>query len=214
VNDSPTTEVELGAMVGDELVGMADALGRLTPEQWEMPSLCVGWRVREVIAHVTMPTRMSSFRFLLEIAKDRGNFNRMADRIARRDAHLANDLLVVAVRSDGLRRWRPPGGGARGALVHAVVHGLDVTEALGIARTAPRSHLREVLAALAGPKSATFFGMDLDGLRLQANDLEWSAGEGRVVNGPAQDLVLALSGRPLIPGRLTGDGVSRFVRVA
>ena len=213
MNDSPTTEVELGAMVGDELVGLADALDRLTPEQWEMQSLCVGWRVREVIAHLTMPTRMSSFRFLLEIAKDRGKFNRMADRIARRDAHLANDVLVEAVRSDELRRWTPPGGGARGALVHAVVHGLDVTEALGIARTAPQSHLREVLAALADPKSAKFFGMDLGGLRLQANDLEWSAGEGRMVNGPARDLVLALSGRPSIPGRLTGDGVSRFVRV-
>ena len=111
MNDSPTTEVELGAMVGDELVGLADALDRLTPEQWEMQSLCAGWRVREVIAHITMPTRMSSFRFLLEIAKDRGNFNRMADRIARRDAHLANDVLVVSVRSDELRRWTPPGGG-------------------------------------------------------------------------------------------------------
>jgi uncharacterized protein (TIGR03083 family) len=213
MNDEPTTDDELGAMVGDELVGLADMLAGLTPEQWEMESPCVGWRVREVIAHITMPTRMSSFRFLLEFAKDRGNFNRMADRIARRDAHLATDVLVTAVRSDELRRWTPPGGGTRGALVHVAVHGLDVTESLGIARTAPPGHLREVLTELAGPKSAKFFGTDLDGLRLQASDIDWSAGEGRSVVGSARDLMLALSGRPVVPGRLTGDGVSRFVRV-
>ena len=206
------TEVELGAMAGSELVGLADVLAGLTPEQWEMQSLCAGWRVREVVAHITMPTRMSSFRFLVEMAKDRGNFNRMADRIARRDAHLANEVLVAAVRSEELRRWKPPGGGARGALVHAVVHGLDVTEALGIPRTAPLRPLLEVLAQLTGPKSAKFFGTDLEGLRLEASDIDWSVGQGRMVNGPAQDLVLALSGRPSVPGRLTGDGASRFVR--
>ena len=45
--------------------------------------MCAGWRVREVVAHMTMPFRMSVPRFGLEMAKARGDFNRMADVVAR-----------------------------------------------------------------------------------------------------------------------------------
>lgn len=201
MSPSAISRVELLRMVAGELTDLAEVLANFAPGQWDSPTLCAGWRVREVIAHMTMPTRSSSFRFFAEIVRDRGNINRMANRIAVRDAALPAAVLVSAMASEDLRRWSPPGGGTKGALVHAVIHGLDVTEALGVERTVPPARLRVVLAELVSPASAKFFKLELDGLRLEATDLDWSAGSGDVVAATAQDLALALSGRRLPPGR-------------
>lgn len=40
------------AMAAAERAEMADFLESLSAEQWEAPSLCAGWRVRDVAAHV------------------------------------------------------------------------------------------------------------------------------------------------------------------
>jgi len=210
VTDGPTSARQLQDMVAGELADLAELFAGLTGDQWAAPTLCAGWRVREMVAHLTMPTRMSSLRFFVEIAKDRGNFNRMADRTAKRDAALPESELVSAMRSDRLRRWTPPGGGTCGALVHATVHGLDVTEALHIDRTPPPPRLRIVLSELVRPKSAAFFGLDVDGLRMEATDLDWAFGEGTVVTGAAHLLALALCGRHVEPGLLCGDGVAQL----
>src|SRR5262245_42213643 len=110
-------------------------LAGLSPEQWGAASLCAGWRVREVVAHLTMPVRMSAPRFVAELGRDLGDFNRMADRVARRDAErLGDDGLLACLRDNAEHRWRPPGGGAMGALSHDVIHGLDISVALGLER--------------------------------------------------------------------------------
>lgn len=200
----------LEAAVQAERTEQADLLATLTPEQWNAPTLCEGWRVREVIAHTTMPYRMSTGRFLLEMAKARGNFNRMADRSARRDtAAMPPEQLLATLRDNITHPWTPPGGGRQGALSHDVIHGLDITVALGLDRRPPPERVALVLAALR-PKNMAFFGTDLTGVRLQATDLEWSYGTGTPLRGRAQDLLLVICGRRLPAGRLTGDEASRF----
>src|SRR5690349_22858292 len=115
---------DAGAAERTELAAM---LGGLTPEQWAAPSLCAGWRVREVVAHMTMPFRMSAASFVLGMAKARGNFHRMADRQARQDtARLSDAELLASLRDNVEHPWRPPGGGFAGALSHDVIHGLDI----------------------------------------------------------------------------------------
>jgi uncharacterized protein (TIGR03083 family) len=207
---SVASEAEVREMVAGELADLADTVAGFTDDQWDAPTLCAGWRVREVIAHMTMPTRLSSVRFFAELARDRGNVNRMADRFARRDAALPTNELVDAMRSDHLRRWTPPGGGGRGALVHAVIHGLDITEALALDRTVPPDRLRVVLSEVVQPKSTRFFGLDVDGLRIEVTDLEWASGEGSVVRADGRTVVLLLCGRPLAPGALSGEGAARL----
>ncbi|GLZ46078.1 hypothetical protein Acsp06_22630 [Actinomycetospora sp. NBRC 106375] len=174
---------------------LADLYAALDPDQWGAPSLCAGWRVREVLAHVTMPYRHSSWRVLRGIAAARGDFNRFADRIARDDtAHHADAELLAVLRENVDHPWRPPGGGQAGALSHDVIHGLDVTEPLGLPRT-PADRVREVLAS-ATPKMLAYFGADLAGKRLVATDTDLSLGEGpRVVELPAVDLLLRVTGR-------------------
>src|SRR5205085_8138861 len=100
-------------------------------ERWNTPSLCEGWRVREVVAHVTMPARYREDAFMAELRADDFDFTRLSNRLAARDAELSTDELITNVRDRALHRWTPPGGGYAGALNHAVIHGLDVSVPLG-----------------------------------------------------------------------------------
>ncbi|MEV6333635.1 maleylpyruvate isomerase family mycothiol-dependent enzyme [Nocardia vinacea] len=189
---------------------LAELLAGLAAERWDEPTLCAGWRVREVVAHITMPFRMSMPRFALEMLKARGNFNKMADRSARSDtAVLTAEDLVAAVRDNVDHPWKPPGGGSAGALSHDVIHGLDITVALGLDRIVPAERMRMVLGALS-PRSVGFFGVDLDMIELRADDLDFTYGSGSVLAGSAQDLLLVLCGRTLPAGSLRGDAAERF----
>ena len=200
----------LRAAVQAERTEQADLLATLTPEQWNAPTLCAGWRVREVVAHTTMPFRASTARVLLDLAKAAGSFNRMADRSAHRDAaRMSPEQLHAALRDNVAHPWTPPGGGPQGALSHDVIHGLDITVGLGLDRRPPPERIAQVLAGLR-PKNVAFFGTDLTGVRLQATDLDWSYGTGTPVRGLAQDLLLVICGRPLPPGRLSGEAADRF----
>jgi uncharacterized protein (TIGR03083 family) len=200
----------LAALIAAERRELADLLAGLPPEAWEQPSLCAGWRVREVVAHITMPFRYSTPRFAFELARSRGNFTVMADRCARRDAAAPAAELTAGLRDNAEYPWRPPGGGLTGALTHDVIHGLDITVALGIDRTIPASRMSVVLDSVITAASLKHFGTSLAGVSLRADDLDWSAGSGRPVTGTAQDLALAVAGRRLPPGRLTGaDSLAR-----
>jgi uncharacterized protein (TIGR03083 family) len=193
---------------------LAEVLAGLPPASWDSPTLCAGWRVREVVAHITMPFRYPLPRFAFEMIRSRGNFNRMADRCARRDGAAPPGELASALRDSERNPWKPPGGGYQGALSHDVIHGLDITVALGLGRRVPADRLRIVLAGITAAKSVRFFGTDLDGIELRADDLDWSLGSGTPVSGSAQDLALLVCGRKLPPGRLHGEPSARFTGVA
>ncbi len=190
-------------MIAGERAELAEVLAGLPAPSWDEPTLCAGWRVREVVAHITMPFRYSGRRFAFELARSRGKFNAMADRCARRDGTAMSPAeLAAALAANVFHPWKPPGGGDAGALTHDVIHGLDITEALGLARRVPEDRLGVVLPNLATPKARNFFGVDLSGIELRASDTAWAFGSGTPVTGTAQDLALFLSGRKLPPGRL------------
>src|SRR5437762_869994 len=99
-------------MIAAQRAELAEVLAGLPEASWDEPTLCAGWRVREVVAHITMPFRFSGRRFALELAKSRGRFNEMADRVARRDAAAMSPAdLAGALRSNTGHPWKPPGGG-------------------------------------------------------------------------------------------------------
>ncbi|MFG1616352.1 maleylpyruvate isomerase family mycothiol-dependent enzyme [Nonomuraea wenchangensis] len=91
---------------------LAAMLESLTPAQWDAPTLCAGWRVREVAAHMSFGFRFPLPRMVLELVKARGDINRMADRRARQDAAaLSTAEPVSAIRDNADHPWRPPVGG-------------------------------------------------------------------------------------------------------
>ncbi|MFE0148556.1 maleylpyruvate isomerase family mycothiol-dependent enzyme [Nonomuraea sp. NPDC059007] len=202
---------DIQAAIAAERRDLAALLAGLTPEQWQTPSLCAGWRVREVAAHLSMAFRYSTPRVVLSILRARGDFHRACDRLARRDAAAMDTGRLVAALSDNAGHpWTPPGGGPAEALRHDVIHGLDITLPLGLDRKVPPDRLLPAMPADLTAKSVAFFGADLDGVRFAADDLDWSAGTGDLVSGQAQDILLAVTGRKLPAGRLSGAAAARF----
>ena len=205
-------DAQLRAEIANERRELADMLANLPAERWDEQTLCAGWRVRETVAHITMAFRYSRSKFLLGMIKARGSFNRMADRAARADADaLTAEDLVASLRGNVDHPWKPPGGGYVAALSHDVIHGLDITVGLDLDRQPPPERVGLVLGSLK-PSQLKFFGVDLTGVQLRADDLDWSYGTGEPVSGRAQDILLALCGRRLPPGQLQGSAANRFFK--
>ncbi|MFJ2865845.1 maleylpyruvate isomerase family mycothiol-dependent enzyme [Kitasatospora sp. NPDC087314] len=190
---------------------LAEVFTALTPDQWNAPSLCVGWRVREVAAHMSTGFRYSTARTLADLLRAGGSLHRMTDRVARRDAAALTDGQLAAALADHAEHpWRPPVGGRIAALGHDVVHGLDITVALGLPSRLPQPRVTALLATVSR-RSLRFFGARLDGVRLRATDTGWSHGGGpALVEGRAEHLLLLTYGRHLPSGLLTGPGAGRF----
>ena len=181
-----------------ERARLAALMEQFGPEEWGSSSLCAGWRVREVVAHVTMPFRTAPLQFVVGMARAPFSFGRYADRVARADTTAMSDDELLAQLQANLRHpWQPPGGGVAGALSHDVIHGLDITEPLGL--PAPPAERIALVLRSATPRSIAYFGADLRGTRLVATDADVSVGDGDLLRMPAKDILLVVTGRrPLV----------------
>jgi uncharacterized protein (TIGR03083 family) len=190
-----------------ELVGV---LGGLSAEQWQSPSLCAGWTVAHVMAHLTMPFRISEEEFARGMAEAHGQFTEFSDAVAARDSRLPQAELVAVMRDNIDNPWAPPGGGQQGALSHDLIHGLDMTWPLSITYPVPDGAMTTVLDLITGPGGSSVFGVDLDGIELRASDIDWSSGTGAHAVGPSRDLLLLLARRSLAHDEVTGPGAQRL----
>ena len=180
--------------------GLAELLATAAVEVWDAPSLCEQWLVRHVIAHVTMPARLTPEQFGAEMAAAGGDFTVLSDSVATRDASLPVTDLLDQLRGPSLHAWQPPGDGAAAALSHAVIHSLDVTIALDRPAVAPAQATAAALDQLTAARG-TWFGVDLTDVRIEAADMDWSWGNGQLVRADSGSLVALLSGRALPDGR-------------
>jgi uncharacterized protein (TIGR03083 family) len=201
------SETEIQTMIATGYLALADLLAAVPRPDWDTPSLCEDWRVREVIAHVTMPARYDEKAFMAELAARNFDFAKLSNELAARDSSLPTGELVANLRSETLHRWAPPEGGVHGALNHAVIHGLDVTVPLGAAPAATDEAIEVVLDDLSHGGIHKHFGTVVSGRRLEATDLEWSYGNGRTIRATGSDLALLLCGRHVPPERYEGDPV-------
>lgn len=190
-----TPETHLTSETQAERERLAGLFCDLSPEQWDTASLCTGWRAREVVAHMTMPFRTRPLSVITGMLLAGFSFQRYADRDARSTARQESPAeLVDLLRRNIDNPWQPPGAGGAGALSHDVIHGLDVTEPLGLPAP-PRDRIALVLAS-ASPRRARYFGVNLTGQRLTATDADVSVGEGaNVVPMTAKDILLVITGR-------------------
>ena len=202
-----SARVDTFAEIADERRGLADLLSGLTAEQQATQSLCSEWRVHDVVAHLVVPLEVGIPRFAVAMLGSRGNFDRANVRLAGRQARRPFGELLEVLRRKAGSRFTPPGAGPEAPLTDVLVHGLDIRWPLGLARVVPEHRLRTSLDHVSDPASRGVVPKGaLDGLRFEADDVDWTHGSGPVVRGPAEALLLALTGRPTALDRLTGDG--------
>jgi uncharacterized protein (TIGR03083 family) len=190
-----------------ERAAVADLLEGLSDEEWSHPSLCEGWTVRDVAAHLTLGPRIRVLDTIVEFAKARGNFDRMVARTARDEARRPTGEIVAMLRGAVGSRRLAPGQKLKDAMMDVLVHTQDIALPLGIERAMPAG------AAVVSAEHLWTSGWPfharrrLAGHRLVATDADWSAGEGTKVSGPIDALVMLLAGRTATIPRLTGLSV-------
>jgi uncharacterized protein (TIGR03083 family) len=202
---SPTPQTDVQPLVAAQYRRLADELAPIPVADWDAPSLCEGWRVREVIAHLTMPARYDQDAFMTELQARDFDFARLSNDLAARDGAASPERLVGDLRDDTLHQWVPPEGSSHDALNHVAIHSLDVTVPLGRPRP-PDEVMRVVLDDLAVHGVHEHFGTRIAGRRLEATDLDWSTGTGTTLRGDAGALALTLCGRR-VPGSPLDDGL-------
>lgn len=188
---------------------VADLFADLEDHQLDAPSLCAGWRCRDVLGHLVMTVDLGVPRFLREVLRDRGRAARTSDRLALALADQPVQQLVETLRRRSGASLSPPGIGPGGPLADACIHLRDVALPLGIATTPPVADWARVLAFLTTPhaRRAGFLPRGRhDGLELRATDHPWAGGSGALVAGTCEALALSLSGRPALLPLLDGDG--------
>jgi uncharacterized protein (TIGR03083 family) len=189
----------------EERAQLLDLLETLSPDQWETPSLCAGWRVRDVVAHMFSHETLDWLSVIRRFAQRGFRVDGVnAIGVAAYRTRSIDELLAL-VRAHVTPRGFTAAFGGTIALTDAVIHQQDIRRPLALPRDIPAERL---LPALQGALAAPVTGARrrARGLRLVATDLDWSAGRGREVRGGAEALLMAVTGRPGVADELTGPG--------
>jgi len=203
------TVMEVHAAIADERRRVADLLDSLSPAQLAVPSLCGSWTVQQVAGHLlaavaapggaALPRAIMRSGFRLH----RANALLAAMVADRPAAELAREL-----RANADNRFRPPVVGYPGQLTDLQVHGQDMRRPLGLPHGLRLDRLRVSLDFLTGGRAWGFTPRRrLAGLRFEATDLDWRWGEGPLLAGPAEALMMAMTGRGVALSELDGPGV-------
>lgn len=183
----------------------------LGPEEWRAPSLCAGWAVQDVVAHVLSYDELGPRQLASRFARglflvDRVNAVGLDEYRSRTPGELV-DLLRAHLTPSGL----PAGMGGTIALTDGLVHQQDIRRPLDRPRTIPADRLVPALRT-------AMFGPVLRGVlrardvRLVATDIDWSFGRGPEVHGTAEALLMAVAGRRAVTDELSGPGADRLTR--
>ena len=200
------------ALIAAERRRLADLLAGLDEAQWAHDSLCAGWTVRQVAAHLVVPFEVSTPRMGLAVLKSLGRVDRAMGAVTTEVARRPTGELVELLRANAADRFTPPTGGPELPLTDAVVHGQDIARPLGLALDPDPEAVATTLDAMVGGVRFFVPRDRVRDLRFAATDLDWSHGDGPVVEGPAVDVLLAITGRPVGLETLDGDGAATLAR--
>jgi uncharacterized protein (TIGR03083 family) len=191
---------------------VVDLLGELSDEEWRQPSLCQGWTVRDVAAHLTMQ-QVGWAPALSTMLKYRGNVDRGIRESAReRATALSTGQIIEQIRGMIGSRRHNAGVTPRETLIDILVHGQDIAVALDRDLETPPAAAAAAVSRMwtmrfPPPFPAT---RTLKGFRVVATDTDWSGGEGPEVRGPITALMLVSGGRLAALPQLSGPGIAEL----
>ncbi|MBV8302492.1 MAG: maleylpyruvate isomerase family mycothiol-dependent enzyme [Candidatus Dormibacteraeota bacterium] len=201
------SKAELWPLIHQHRAALAAVLDTVTDAEWETPSLCAAWRVRDVVAHNIDTFLMTPPRFIGKFAAAGFRFNTMTGRAVANYRDEPTTRLAAEFRERMGRSTAPPGP-LVAMLGEAVIHAEDIARPLGRhVDAAPQSLM--IVADYARNTSPLLHGKQRSaGLTLRATDIEWRAGEGPEVAGPIAAIISAVCGRGAALTDLSGDGVA------
>lgn len=188
-------EAKWSTIAGQRRV-LADLLADLDTEAWEGPSLCTRWRIRDVAGHVALtPQSPGMARILAMGVRARGDFDEVNRDMAVRHAERPAAELVAQLRELADSHRKPAITTLDNLLFDVMVHVQDVALPLGLDVPMPPQAARAGLERVWRMGWPFWARRRLRGLQLTASDLDWTAGAGAEVRGPARALLLLLTGR-------------------
>ena len=196
------------AAVATQRRAIADLIDTLSDEQLDTASLCAGWNVKTVAAHL-ISVFADSFWTFQWTALRRGGFDRAIDHLARGRARAPVAEISKTLRDRADHRLNPPVTGPLSGLTDVLVHGGDIRIPLGIAFRPDDEHLCWAMEFLTGPRPLGFVPRGrLQEIALHSTDLGRSWGAGAEIWGPAPLLMMAAAGRVEALEMLDGPGVA------
>ena len=202
--------METWEVVDANRTDIAATVDGLTPQQWDAPTLCTAWKVRDVIAHMIEGSTMTTGQAVKALAKSGFRVNKMITDGAIREGAAPPADLASGIRATIGSRRKPPGIKAEGILSDEVIHSQDIRRALGLAQQPAPDALRIALDYTAKSGSSLLPGKRrLKGLHVRATDLDWTRGDpgDPEVSGSAEALLMALAGRAPALDDLSGPGL-------
>jgi uncharacterized protein (TIGR03083 family) len=192
-----------------ERAALAATLVELDDGDWSHDTLCPGWTVLDVAAHVISTPQIGWRRLAQMTARNLGRgYNTMIFREVKR---LGAEQTAGSVLSDfatyAASTHHVPTTTSVEPLIDALLHHQDIVRPLGRART--MNPEAAVVAAdrvrLLAPLMGT--GRLLRSVRMEATDITWSRGRGPTIRGPIQELLMIASGRQPDLSLTEGDGL-------
>ncbi|HJQ48703.1 MAG TPA: maleylpyruvate isomerase family mycothiol-dependent enzyme [Amycolatopsis sp.] len=176
-------------------LGIADLLETLSPAEWDAPSLCAGWRVRDVAGHLSLVPTITTWEMLVAAPRARFDPNRINTALAIRYGSRPPEAIVARLREHAADRRTAKTLDTRNSLFDLVVHSQDIARPLNRDFPVPATYSHAGLDrvwAMGWPFHAK---RDLGGLSLTATDTHWATGTGPEITGPAMSLLLLSTGR-------------------
>jgi uncharacterized protein (TIGR03083 family) len=202
-------DAKIWSLIHAERTSLAGTIEELTPEQWQTPSLCAGWTVGELAAHLLASAEQTPGHFIGGMVTSGFRFGAFMNRDIKARAGLSPEQIADRLRLRTTTTNKPPAPTVA-MLGEVVVHGQDLRRPLGLAGPVEKEAANACLDMYTKANFPVGGKKRIAGLRLASNDTGWSYGDGPQVTGPAMSLLLAMTGRAVGLTDLSGDGTPKL----
>jgi uncharacterized protein (TIGR03083 family) len=199
---------QIWTAIGAERLRLAGLLDGLADRDWEQTSLCDGWTIRDVAAHLTLQ-ELGPGAAIGMMLRYRGDTDRaIGERARQRAAAWSTGEIVASIRATAGSRRHNFAVTHQETLIDILVHAQDI--AIPLSRVYP---VPPGPAAVAATRMWTMrwpppfpARRAMERFRFTATDADWSAGQGPRVEAPIGAIMLLSAGRLAALPSVSGPG--------
>lgn len=201
--------VQAWSHIHAERARVLSVLDGLEPNQWLAASSCAKWTVEDVVAHLSAAANTGTWAWIRSIVRARFRTDLHNQRLLSRYRG-ATPQATLEIYRRSVTSTIAPTKDLPAYLGEVIVHGQDIARPLEVSLTPDPAAVLDVAQFYVAKDFAVNSSRLVRGLRLEADDADFRAGDGPVVRGNLLDLVLAMAGRTGALESLSGNGVAEL----